>query len=81
MMKLGFKPSVTPEGEALLPRKKSGEPTNLFYLGRLTEKARRKPAKEWFRALAELEKANRAITSGDTDGEQALELLILNVAR
>jgi hypothetical protein len=72
---------VTDEGEALLPRKKSGEATNLFYLGRITEKAKRRPAKEWFRALAEIERANKKITSGGADAEQVLELLVLAVAR
>ncbi|MES2310398.1 MAG: hypothetical protein V4507_16215 [Verrucomicrobiota bacterium] len=63
---------VTTAGEALLPRKKSGETTNLFVLTKIAEKAKRKPAAFWRQAVDRLYQTHRQLLT--TGGEKRLIL-------
>jgi DNA polymerase III delta subunit len=71
---------VTPEGQALLPRKKTGEPISTFMLGKAAAKAKRKPARFWREALGVVQEANRDLVRSAGDKTQILEKVVLALA-
>lgn len=66
-------------GEALLPRKKSGEPISTFNLGNVVSKSQHRPAKFWFRAIEILHRAYRHIIGGTADKVRTLEFAVLEL--
>lgn len=70
---------LTPAGEALLPRKKSGEPISSFNLGNVVQKSQHKPAKFWFRAIEVLHRAYRHIIGGTADKVRTLEFAVIEL--
>jgi DNA polymerase-3 subunit delta len=70
---------VSAEGSAYLPRKKSGEPISTYSLGQAAQRAKRKPAKFWFAALATIYRAQREMLTGESDKRRALELVVLEI--
>lgn len=71
---------VNAAGEALLPRKKSGETTSLFMLAKIAEKARRKPALFWRQAVDRLYQTHRQLLTTGGDKRLILEQLIISLA-
>ncbi len=70
---------VTAEGEAMLPKKKSGETVNLFMLSKVAEKSRRRPAAFWTGAVERVYQANRKLLTSAGDKRQVLESLIMSL--
>jgi DNA polymerase III subunit delta len=70
---------LTPEGEAILPRKKTGEPISTFNLGNVAQKSSRKPAKFWFQAIEILHRACREMLSGTADKVRTLEFAVMEL--
>ena len=72
--------SVTAAGEALLPRKKSGETTSLFLLTKIAEKTKRKPALFWRQAVDRLYQTHRQLLTTGGDKRLILEQLVISLA-
>lgn len=70
---------VTPEGEAYLPRKKSGEPISTYALGQAAQRSQHHPAKYWFQALAFIYQAQKEMLTGESDKRRALEGVVLEI--
>jgi DNA polymerase-3 subunit delta len=70
---------VAPEGEACLPRKKSGEPISTYSLGQAVQQSRARPAAFWFRALSFIYQAQREMLSGQGDKRRTLEWVVLEI--
>lgn len=70
---------VTPAGESLLPRKKSGETTNLYVLTKIAEKAKRKPALFWRQAVDRLYQAHRQLLTTGGNKRFVLEQLVISL--
>ncbi len=70
---------VSPEGQAYLPRKKSGEPISTYALGQAAQRSQSRPAKFWFHALAVVYQAQREMLTGESDKRRALELAVLEI--
>ena len=71
--------SVSPEGEAYLPRKKSGEPISTYSLGQAAQRSQHQPAQFWFQALALIYRAQKEMLTGESDKRRALELVVLEI--
>ena len=71
--------TVTPEGEAYLPRKKSGEPISTYALGQAAQRSQHHPARFWFHALSLIYRAQREMLTGESDKRRALELVVLEI--
>ncbi|MEM1058592.1 MAG: DNA polymerase III subunit delta [Verrucomicrobiota bacterium] len=71
---------VVEEGQALLPKKKNGDPVSTFNLGRVAGLARHRPAAHWMRAVDTLYQANRNVLSGTVDKVRAVELAVYQIA-
>jgi DNA polymerase III subunit delta len=70
---------VSPEGEAYLPRKKSGEPISTYALGQAAQRSQHRPARFWFQALALIYQAQKEMLTGESDKRRALELVVLEI--
>jgi DNA polymerase-3 subunit delta len=70
---------VSPEGEAYLPRKKSGEPISTYALGQAAQRSQHRPARFWFHALAIIYQAQKEMLTGESDKRRALELAVLEI--
>jgi hypothetical protein len=70
---------LKPEGEAVLPRKKTGETISTYNLGQVLQKSQHRPAKFWFNALDILHRAYRHILSGTADKVRTLEFAIIEL--
>lgn len=70
---------LTPEGEALLPRKKSGEPISTYNLGQVVQKSQHKPARFWVRSIETLHRAYRHIIGGTADKVRTLEFAVIEL--
>jgi DNA polymerase-3 subunit delta len=70
---------VSPEGEAYLPRKKSGEPISTYSLGQAAQRSQYRPARFWFQALALIYQAQKEMLTGESDKRRALELVVLEI--
>ncbi len=70
---------VSPEGEAYLPRKKSGEPISTYSLGQAAQRSQHRPARFWFQALALIYQAQKEMLTGESDKRRALELVVLEI--
>jgi DNA polymerase-3 subunit delta len=83
MLKLGrgsfAAATVTPEGQAYLPRKKSGEPISTYALGQVAQRSQHRPARFWFQALALIFQAQKEMLTGESDKRRALELVVLEI--
>jgi DNA polymerase-3 subunit delta len=71
---------LTPEGAALLPKKKTGEPISTFMLAKVGAKAKRQPARFWRRAVAVVHQANRDLVTSAGDKRRVLENVVLTLA-
>ena len=71
--------TVSPEGEAYLPRKKSGEPISTYSLGQAAQRSQHRPAQFWFQALALIYRTQREMLTGESDKRRALELVVLEI--
>jgi len=71
--------TVSPQGEAYLPRKKSGEPISTYSLGQAAQRSQHRPAKFWFLALAVIYRAQREMLTGESDKRRALEFVVLEI--
>jgi len=70
---------VSPEGQAYLPRKKSGEPISTYALGQAAQRSQHRPARFWFHALSLIYQAQREMLTGESDKRRALELVVLEI--
>jgi DNA polymerase-3 subunit delta len=70
---------VSPQGEAYLPRKKSGEPISTYALGQAAQRSRNRPATFWFECLALVYQAQKEMLSGQGDKRRTLELAVLEI--
>jgi DNA polymerase-3 subunit delta len=70
---------VSPEGQAYLPRKKSGEPISTYALGQAAQRSQHRPARFWFHALALVYQTQREMLTGESDKRRALELAVLEI--
>jgi DNA polymerase III subunit delta len=70
---------VSAEGQAYLPRKKSGEPISTYSLGQAAQRSQHRPAQFWFQALATIYQTQKEMLTGESDKRRALELAILEV--
>jgi DNA polymerase-3 subunit delta len=70
---------VSPEGQAYLPRKKSGEPISTYALGQAAQRSQHRPAHFWFQALALIYQTQREMLTGESDKRRALELAVLEI--
>jgi DNA polymerase-3 subunit delta len=70
---------VSAEGQAYLPRKKSGEPISTYALGQAAQRSQRRPASFWFQALVFIYRAQREMLRGESDKRRALELVVLEI--
>jgi len=70
---------VSPEGQAYLPRKKSGEPISTYALGQAAQRSQSRPARFWFHALAVVYQTQREMLTGESDKRRALELAVLEI--
>ena len=74
--------TMTPGTEDLLPVSKKGERPNEFRLAKITDKARRRPARRWFAALDVLYRANLQLVSSASGREdKILETAVIRVCR
>lgn len=71
---------VAEEGQALLPKKKNGDPISAFNLGRVAEISQHKPAAHWMKAVDLLYQTNREILAGTVDKIRAVELAVYKIA-
>ncbi|SDU16709.1 DNA polymerase III, delta subunit [Verrucomicrobium sp. GAS474] len=70
---------LSPEAEAYLPRKKSGETVNTWQLGQVCQKSRKRPASFWVKAIDLLHRVHRQIVTGQADKQRAIELAVLEL--
>jgi DNA polymerase-3 subunit delta len=70
---------VSAEGQAYLPRKKTGEPISTYALGQAAQRSQHRPTKFWFRALAIIYRAQKEMLTGESDKRRALELVVLEI--
>jgi DNA polymerase III subunit delta len=70
---------VSSEGEAYLPRKKSGEPISTYSLGQAAQRSQHRSAPFWFQALATIYRAQKEMLTGESDKRRALELVVLEI--
>ncbi len=70
---------VSPEGQAYLPRKKSGEPISTYALGQAAQRSQHHPSHFWFEALAHIYRMQKEMLTGESDKRRALELLVLEI--
>ncbi len=70
---------VSAEGQAYLPRKKSGEPISTYSLGQAAQRSQHRPAQFWFQALATIYQTQKEMLTGESDKRRALELAILEI--
>ena len=70
---------VSPEGEAYLPRKKTGEPISTYALGQAAQRSQHRSARFWFQALARIYEAQKEMLTGESDKRRALELVVLEI--
>jgi DNA polymerase-3 subunit delta len=70
---------VSPEGQAYLPRKKSGEPISTYALGQAAQRSQGRPTRFWFHALAVIYRTQREMLTGESDKRRALELAVLEI--
>jgi len=70
---------VSAEGQAYLPRKKSGEPISTYSLGQAAQRSQHRPAKFWFQALSIIYRTQKVMLTGESDKRRALELAILEI--
>jgi DNA polymerase-3 subunit delta len=70
---------VTPEGQAYLPRKKTGEPISTYALGQAAQRARQRPVSFWFEALGLVYRAQKEMLTGQGDKRRTLEWAILEI--
>jgi DNA polymerase-3 subunit delta len=70
---------VAPEGEAYLPRKKSGEPISTYALGQAAQRSRHRPSSSWFEALALVYHAQKEMLTGQGDKRRTLEWVVLEI--
>ena len=70
---------VAPEGEACLPRKKSGEPISTYALGQAAQRSRNRSSRFWFEALSFVYQAQREMLSGQGDKRRTLEWVVLEI--
>jgi len=70
---------VSVEGQAYLPRKKSGEPISTYSLGQAAQRSQHRPAKFWFHALSIIYRTQKHMLTGESDKRRALELAILEI--
>jgi len=70
---------VSPEGQAYLPRKKSGEPISTYALGQAAQGSRNRPASFWFEALALVYQAQKEMLGGLGDKRRTLEWVVLEI--
>jgi DNA polymerase-3 subunit delta len=70
---------VTPEGQAYLPRKKSGEPISTYALGQAAQRSAKRSSKFWFDALGLIFQAQKEMLTGESDKRRALELVVLEI--
>jgi len=70
---------VSPEGQAYLPRKKTGEPISTYALGQAAQRSQHRPAKFWFHALAIIYQTQKEMLTGESDKRRALELAVLEM--
>ncbi len=67
------------EGQAYLPRKKSGEPISTYALGQAAQRSQHRPTRFWFQALALIYQAQKEMLTGESDKRRALELVVLEI--
>lgn len=70
---------LSPQGEAYLPRKKSGDTISTWELGNICQKSRHKPSGFWIAAVEVLHHVNRQIVTGAADKQRALEWAVLQL--
>ncbi len=70
---------LTPQADAYLPRKKSGEAISTWQLGQVCQKSRHKPSSFWIAAVETLHHVNRQIVTGAADKQRALEWAVLQL--
>jgi DNA polymerase-3 subunit delta len=70
---------ISPEGQAYLPRKKTGEPISTYALGQAAQRSQHRPTKFWFQALARIYQAQKEMLTGESDKRRALELVVLEI--
>jgi DNA polymerase-3 subunit delta len=70
---------VTPEGQAYLPRKKTGEPISTYALGQAAQRARQRPVSFWFDALGLIYRAQKEMLTGQGDKRRTLEWAVLEI--
>jgi DNA polymerase-3 subunit delta len=70
---------VTPEGQAYLPRKKTGEPISTYALGQAAQRARQRPTAFWFEALGLAYRAQKEMLTGQGDKRRTLEWAVLEI--
>ena len=70
---------VSPEGQAYLPRKKSGEPISPYALGSAAQRGRTKSAANWFQTLALAHRTQKEMLSGQGDKRRTLEWAVLEI--
>jgi DNA polymerase-3 subunit delta len=70
---------VSSEGQAYLPRKKTGEPISTYALGQAAQRSQQQPVAFWFQALALIYRTQKEMLTGESDKRRALELLVLEI--
>jgi DNA polymerase-3 subunit delta len=70
---------VSPEGQAFLPRKKSGEPISTYALGQAAQRSQHRDASFWFSALENIYRTQKQMLTGETDKRRALESVVLEI--
>jgi DNA polymerase-3 subunit delta len=70
---------VSPEGQAYLPRKKTGEPISTYAIGQVAQRSQHRPTSFWFHALALIYQAQKEMLTGESDKRRALELAVLEI--
>jgi DNA polymerase-3 subunit delta len=70
---------VSPEGQAYLPRKKSGEPISTYALGQAAQRSQHRPAAYWFETLAKIYQTQKEMLTGESDKRRALESAVLEI--
>jgi DNA polymerase-3 subunit delta len=71
--------TVSPEGTAYLPRKKSGEPISTYALGQAAQRSRNRSASFWFESLGTVYRAQKEMLTGAGDKRRTLELAVLEI--
>ena len=70
---------VSAEGEAYLPRKKSGEPISTYALGQAAQRSQHRASTFWFRALEIIYRGQKEMLTGQGDKRRTLELVVLEI--